>query len=313
MEGNRTFLDFDVTDLLGSAELRQFQDQTGLRKSPATLVLPGRYEPTLPLSNAQDEVVVAFLHGLGGGRDSWGIGDAPRKPRRSLVLEVLRSLEDLGKQAFGLVLAGLGRDGGNLDAAVSEGGITPQHYSRQLELTLRHLGLFRCGRVIGIGHSVGAAALWEFAGRTSAIGGDHTESRPRRPDVSVVAISPVRAIADSRFLGVGCQIAGKGLGLLLRPLVGLWRFSSRRLLEFAAMASVLQGLGRQGPFSGSLAGVKGLVLVGEHDWIARIGLMRGLRQAGCAWPVAQLAGLGHNLLWHPATVNVLTNYIPSLL
>ncbi len=95
VHGNRTFLDFDVTDLLGSAELRHFQEETGLRKSPVTLVLPGQYPGTVSESLAQNRVVVAFLHGLGGCRKSWGTGDAPREPRQSFVLEVLRSIENL--------------------------------------------------------------------------------------------------------------------------------------------------------------------------------------------------------------------------
>ena len=313
VDGNWAFLDFDVTDLLSSTELRQFQEETGLQKSPVTVVLPDQWADSWPESPAQNQVVVAFLHGLGGGRDSWGVGNAPTQSERSFVLQVLRSIESLGKQALGLVLAGLGRDGGNLSSAVGAGGITPQHYSRQLEFSLRHLNLLQCDKIIGIGHSLGAAALWEFAGRNSSDSSPQARSRDSRLDVSVVAISPVRAIAQSRFLTVGCQIAGKGLDLLLRPLVGLWRFSSRRLSDFVATASALKGLGRQVPFSGSLAGVKGLVLIGERDWIARTGLVRDLRRASCQWPVAQLAGLGHNLLWHPATVRALTNHIPALL
>ncbi|MDH4209546.1 MAG: hypothetical protein OEV76_11775, partial [Anaerolineae bacterium] len=127
-----------------------------------------------------------------------------------------------------------------------------------------------------------------------------------------VSISPVGVLPERRGLKLGCQIAGHGLGLLVRPLIGLWRFSSRRLGELLGMASVLKGLARQGPLTASLAGIKGLVLVGQHDWIARKGLRAGLQRAGCPWPVAQLAGLGHNLLWHPATIRALVSYMPTL-
>ena len=112
---------------------------------------------------------------------------------------------------------------------------------------------------------------------------------------------------------MGCHVAGKALELLLRPLVLLWHFSSRRLSEFAGLASVLKGLARQGPFRGNLARIKGLVLIGERDWISRTGLSAGLQHAGCKWPVARLAGLGHNILCHPATASALVSYLPSLL
>jgi pimeloyl-ACP methyl ester carboxylesterase len=311
--GTRTFLDFDLTDLLGSSELQRFQEETGLQKSPVTLVLPDRCPDGPPPSSSLDQVVVAFLHGLGGGRRSWGIGEASRERQESFVLKVLETVEGMGKEAVGLVLAGLGRDGGSLSPTVGESGITPQHYSRQLGFALRHLKLSCAAKIIGIGHSVGAAALWEFASRRSSNGDSLLDEVDRRSDVSIVAISPVRAIAESRFLTAGCQIAGKGLDLLLRPVVGLWRLSSRRLSSYLAMASVLKGLARQGPFGGSLEGVKGLVLIGQLDWVARVGLAGALQRAGCRWPIAELAGLGHNLLGHPAMERVLMDYLPNLL
>ena len=55
------------------------------------------------------------------------------------------------------------------------------------------------------------------------------------------------------------------------------------------------------------------MVVGEHDWIARMGLSVGLQRASCAWPIALLAGLGHNLLWHPDTVRALVHHMPTLL
>jgi pimeloyl-ACP methyl ester carboxylesterase len=311
VEGKWTFLDFDVTDLLDESELEEFRRGTGLRSSPVTLVVPGHFEGKADQEARQNRVVVAFLHGFGGSRGSWGVGNPAQGPRH-FVDDILRSVEMTGKEAIGLVLAGLGRDGGHVDTSVYDLGLTPEHYSRQLEYVLRHLGLFDCGRIIGIGHSMGAAALWEFAGHNLTSDADLVGEGERKPELSLVSISPVGVLPDRRGLKLGCHVAGQGLDLLVRPVLGLWRFSSRRLGELVGMASVLKGLARQGPFTANLAGIKGLVLVGEHDWIARKGLRAGLQRVGCSWPVAQLAGLGHNLLWHPATLRALVSYMPAL-
>jgi pimeloyl-ACP methyl ester carboxylesterase len=311
--GNRTLLDFDVTDMLHGWELEEFRRLTGLSKSPVTLVLPGQFlDAPLPRER-KDRVVVAFLHGFGGSRASWGIRDAPLGRQGLLVSDVLRSVERLGKQAIGVLLAGLGQDGASVDATACNLGLTPEHYSRQLEYVLRYLQLYECGRIVGIGHSFGAAALWEFARRNLASDTESNRRGESKPEVSVVSISPVRTMTQSTGLRLGCRVAGQGLDLLVRPLLRLWRFSSGRLWDLVGMASALKGLARQGPFRANLAGIKELVLVGERDWFARRGLSLGLRQAGCTWPVARLAGLGHNLLWHPTTVRALVSYMPMLL
>lgn len=174
--GSQTLLDFDVTDLLDGLELEEFRMQTGLRRSPVTLVLRNWPGSSSYQIERQDRVVVAFLHGFGGSRGSWGIRNSVRRERRGLVASVLDSLEMLGKEAIGVVLAGLGRDGANLDAIAHDLGLTPAHYSRQLEHVLRRLDLYDCGRIIGIGHSIGAGALWEFAGHYFTNGADQEEA-----------------------------------------------------------------------------------------------------------------------------------------
>lgn len=206
---------------------------------------------------------------------------------------------------MGLALASLGQDGSLLSPAFQHGS-TPQNYANQLEETLRYLGLVEGKKIIAIGHSIGAAAAWEFA--------SHITQRERYAQgVTVAALSPVRALAERRFLTFGCRLSGVALGIghLLSSLFHPLKEPASR--KIAALAAGLRGLARQGKFAGNLGRVKGLVVVGERDWVARRGLKEALVRARPIWPVFLLPSVGYNLLTIPTLGTILASHITRFL
>ncbi len=299
------FIELDITKTLSPAERKQFELRTGLVKAPVTIILPPGTGGCLKEALKECEIVVVFLHGLGGGRWSWGISRNANEPE-GLAAQVLHPLWRQGRKAMGLTVAGLGQDSSVLSPDL-ENGITPQNYANQLEETLRCLGLLQGKKIIIIGHSIGAAAAWEFA--------SHISQRERRDHqgVTVVALSPVRALAESWLLTFGCRLSGAALGVgrilstLFHPL------TEPATRKIATLAAGLSGLAHQGKFAGNLGGVKGVVVVGERDWVARRGLKEALARACSIWPVSVLPGVGHNLLTIPTLGMILVTHITKFL
>lgn len=248
---------------------------------------------------------MVFLHGLGGGRWSWGVSRGANDPK-GLAAQVLHPLWHHGRKAVGLALASLGQDGSLLSPAFQHGS-TPQNYANQLEETLRSLHFLERKKIIVIGHPIGAAAAWEFA--------SHITQRERKyaQGVTVVALSPVRALAERRFLTFGCRLSGVALGIghLLSSLFHPLKEPASR--KIAALAAGLRGLARQGKFAGNLGRVKGEVVVGERDWVARRGLKKTLARARSIWPVFLLPSVGYNLLTIPTLGTILASHITRFL
>ncbi len=284
-------MDIDVLEILSPPQRGRFEASTGLIKAPATLILPpeGRgFKRTLE----ESEMVVVFLHGLGGGRWSWGLHGEASAPE-GIASQVMRSLWERGKKAVGLALAGLGNDGSELSPHSQE-GITPGHYAQQLEETLRALGLWDGKRIVVIGHSIGAAAAWEFGSLTAK-----RSLKGKLPRLAVIALSPARAITESRLFTFGCHLSAAAINAgrwLSTPLQPLMRPLRQRM---AALAASLKGLAQQGDLTDTLLEIEGVVLVGERDWVVRRGLPGALRKARSRWPVTILPGVGHDLLALP--------------
>jgi len=234
-------IELDITETISPAKRKEFELRPGLVKAPITIILPPEAGGCLKEALRECEVVVVFLHGLRGGRQAWGVSRGANDPK-GLAAQVLHPLWHQGRKAVGLALASLGQDGSLLSPAFQHGS-TPQNYAHQLEETLRYLGLVEAKKIIVIGHSIGAAAAWEFA--------SHITQRERKyaQGVTVVALSPVRALAESRFLTFGCRLSGVALGIghllssLFHPLT---EPASRKI---AALAAGLRGLAHQGRFS----------------------------------------------------------------
>ncbi|GEM_PF-5554693 len=297
-------IELDITETLSPAEKQQFELRTGLAKAPVTIILPPGIGGCLKTALKECAVVVVFLHGLGGGRWSWGVSHGANDPK-GLAAQVLHPLWHQGRKAVGLAVAGIGQDGSEL-GPTSKRGITPQNYANQLEETLRSLHLLEAKKIIAIGHSMGAAAAWEF-------GSSLAEKDGPAPDLTVVALSPVRTLTESWLLTFGCRLSGAALGVgrilstLFHPL------TEPATKKIATLAAGLRGLAHQGRFAGNLGRVKGMVVVGERDWVARRGLKETLARARSTWPVSLLPGVGHNLLTIPTLGVFLGSYITKFL
>lgn len=297
-------IELDITETLSPPERKQFELRTGLVKAPVTVILPPGTDGCLKEALKECEIVVVFLHGLGGGRWSWGISPGANDPE-GLASQVLHPLWRQGQKAVGLAVAGIGQDGSELSPA-SKRGITPQNYGNQLEETLRFLHFLRGKKIIAIGHSIGAAAAWEF-------GSGLAEKDNPVPDLTVIALSPVRALTESWLLTLGCRLSGAALGIgrilstLFHPL------TEPVTRKIATLAAGLRGLAHQGKFAGNLGRVKGVVVVGERDWVARRGLKEALARARSIWPISVLPGVGHNLLTLPTLGMILVTHITKFL
>ena len=298
-------MELDITESLSPDERERFESRTGLVKAPVTLILPPEAGDSPKEALKEREIVMVFLHGLGGGRWSWGVSRGANDPE-GLAAQLLYPLWHHGRKAVGLALASLGQDGSLLSPAFQH-GITPQNYAHQLEETLRYLGLVEAKKIIVIGHSIGAAAAWEFT--------SHITQRERKyaQGITVVALSPVRALAESRFLTFGCRLSGVtlGIGHLLSSLFHPLTEPATR--KIASLAAGLRGLSHQGKFAGNLGRVKGLVVVGERDWVARRGLKKTLARARSIWPVFLLPSVGYNLLTIPTRGTILASHITKFL
>ena len=298
------YIELDITETLSPAERERFESRTGLVKAPVTIILPPGTDGCLKQTLQGCEVVVVFLHGLGGGRWSWGVSSGANDPE-GLAAQVLHPIWRQGRKAVGLAVAGIGQDGSEL-GPTSRKGLTPQNYGNQLEETLRSLHFLEGKKIIAIGHSIGAAAAWEF-GCTLA------EKDSPVPDLTVVALSPVRTLTESWLLTFGCRLAGAALGVgrilstLFHPL------TEPVTRKIATLVAGLRGLAHQGKFTGNLGGVKGMVLIGERDWVARRGLKEALARARSIWPVSVLPGVGHNLLTIPTLGMILVTHITKFL
>ncbi len=297
-------LEVDIWETLSPAARKQFELRTGLVKAPVTIILPPGADGCLKEVLKESEIVVVFLHGLGGGRWSWGVSGSPNEPE-GLAVQILRSLWRQGQKAVGLAVAGIGQDGSEL-GPTSKRGITPQNYASQVEETLRSLHFLEGKKIIAIGHSMGAAAAWEF-------GSSLAERDGPLPDLAVVALSPVRTLTESWLLTFGCRLSGAALGVgrilstLFHPL------TEPATRKIATLAAGLTGLAHQGRFAGNLGRVKGVVVVGERDWVARRGLKEALARARAIWPISLMPGVGHNLLAIPTLGMILVTHITRFL
>lgn len=298
------YIDLEITESLSPAERKEFELHTGLVKAPATIILAPGTNGCFKEALQECEVVVVFLHGLGGGRWSWGISRDANDPQ-GLAAQVLHPLWRQGRKAVGLAVAGIGQDGSEL-SPTSERGLTPQNYANQLEETLRSLHFLEGKKIIVIGHSIGAAAAWEFSSSL-------TEKGRPLPDLAVVALSPVRTFTESGFLTFGCRLSGAvlGVGRILSALFHPLTEPATR--KIATLAAGLRGLALQGRFTGNLRRVRGVVVVGEHDWVARRGLKEALARARATWPVSIVPGVGHNLLTIPTLGMILATHITKFL
>jgi hypothetical protein len=72
-------IDLDIAESLSLIKRKEFELRTGLVKAPVTIILPPEAGGCLKEALRECEIVMVFLHGLGGGRWSWGV--SPRTQR----------------------------------------------------------------------------------------------------------------------------------------------------------------------------------------------------------------------------------------